>query len=334
VVDVQPNDKPDDVLALISVDDVKVGGNEKDPVKRKAAVNKGMEALTVLKSMRDKPVDQDALAGRKLADAKGGDAKGSDAKGKDGADAKGGDAKGKDGGDAKEAEKKDVPKKASDKRKKGSPMNQSRIMCNVRCAGTCEQRGLRKTSCTCGEGQHGKWCNTNKKVKAKKKDYCAKFTEGQQDAHCADDWDDATKKDMLKYYRVGIRLCSMDRPNMIKNMKQAVATLKKIQDSDSPLSNKRMQRIISSFSKGAKENKWEIADKVAILNQTNNLIPMLKAERGTKEEVEEDEMQLAKRTDDGEEQAASGEYLPYKIGSDETAYSEVKVSPTEFNIGD
>merc|ERR1712096_130241 len=148
VVDVEPNDKPDDVLAAISVDDVKVGGNEKDPVKRKDAVNKGMEALTVLKSMRDKPKDQDKLAGRKLET----------------------DAKGKDGGDSKEAEKKDVPKKASDKRKKGSPMNQSRIMCNARCAGTCEQRGLRKTSCTCGEGQHGKWCNTNKKVREKKKD--------------------------------------------------------------------------------------------------------------------------------------------------------------------
>jgi len=161
VVDVQPKDKADDVLAAISVDDVKVGGNEKDPVKRKDAVNKGMEALTVLKSMRDKPVDQDKLAGRKLKE----DAKGSDSKGKDGAD-----VKGKDGGDAKEAEKKDVPKKASDKRKKGSPMNQSRIMCNARCAGACEQRGLRKTSCTCGEGQHGKWCNTNKKVKEKKKD--------------------------------------------------------------------------------------------------------------------------------------------------------------------
>merc|ERR1711964_913434 len=187
VVDVQPNDKADDVLATISVDDVKVGGNEKDPVKRKAAVNKGMEALTVLKSMRDKPVDQDKLADKKLAAAKGGDAKG-----KDGADAKGSDAKGKDGADAKEAEKKDVPKKTSDKRKKGSPMNQSRIMCNARCAGTCEQRGLRKTSCTCGEGQHGKWCNTNKKVKEKKRDYCAKFTEGQKDAHCAGDWDDAT----------------------------------------------------------------------------------------------------------------------------------------------
>jgi len=117
-------------------------------------------------------------------------------------------------------------------------------------------------------------------------------------------------KDMLKYYRVGIRLCSMDRPNMIKNMKQAVATLKKIQDSDKPLSNKRMQRIISSFSKGAKENKWEIADKVAILNQTNNLLPMLKAERGTKEEVEEDEMQLAKRTDDGEEQSGGEDFVP------------------------
>jgi len=169
VVDVEPNDKPDDVLAAISVDDVKVGGNEKDPVKRKDAVNKGMEALTVLKSMRDKPKDQDKLAGRKLKE----DAKGGDSKGKDGTDAKGKDgtdAKGKDGGDSKEAEKKDVPKKASDKRKKGSPMNQSRIMCNARCAGTCEQRGLRKTSCTCGEGQHGKWCNTNKKVKEKKKD--------------------------------------------------------------------------------------------------------------------------------------------------------------------
>merc|ERR1711964_652071 len=163
-----------------------VGGSEKDPVKRKAAVNKGMEALTVLQSMKDKPVDQDKLAGRKLAE------KGGDSKGKDGAADKGGDAKGKDGGDAKEAEKKDVPKKASDKRKKGSPMNQSRIMCNARCAGTCEQRGLRKTSCACGEGQHGKWCNTNKKVKEKKRDYCAKFTEGQKDAHCAGDWDDAT----------------------------------------------------------------------------------------------------------------------------------------------
>jgi hypothetical protein len=127
-----------------------------------------MEALTVLKSMRDKPKDQDKLAGRKLKE------------------------------DAKEAEKKDVPKKASDKRKKGSPMNQSRIMCNARCAGTCEQRGLRKTSCTCGEGQNGKWCNTNKELKTKKNEYCAAFTDGQKETHCAKDWDIDTQKEMLK----------------------------------------------------------------------------------------------------------------------------------------
>jgi hypothetical protein len=41
-------------------------------------------------------------------------------------------------------------------------------MCDLRCAGTCEQRGLRKTSCTCGEGQHGKWCNTDNNLRTKK----------------------------------------------------------------------------------------------------------------------------------------------------------------------
>jgi len=102
----------------------------------------------------------------------------------------------------------------------------------------------------------------------------------------------------------------MNRQNMIKNMKQAVAMLQKIMDSDKPFSNKRLQRIISRFIKGARENKWGINDKVYILNQINNLFPMLKAERGQKEEVEEDETQLAKRTDDGESQSSSGEFLP------------------------
>jgi hypothetical protein len=351
VVEVEPKDKPEDVLATISADDVKVGGNEKDPVARKDAINKGTDALTVLKAMRDPPknqnADEDEPADKskddksmddKSKDDKSGantsndepadknrnlkeDAKaGTDSKDKndggdasrDGGDAKAGtDAKDKDGADAKgtEQKKKNVPEKAGDKRKKGSPMNQSRIMCNAKCSGNCEQRGLRKTSCICGEGQNGKWCNTKKAVREKKTEYCAKFTEGQQDAHCAD-WDVDTQKDMLKYYRVGIRLCSMDRPNMVKNMKQAVATLAKIMDGDSPFSNKRLQRVISSFVKGAKENKWEIADKVKIQNQINNLYPQLKPERGMKEEVEEEESQLAKRTDDGGEQALSGEFLP------------------------
>lgn len=97
---------------------------------------------------------------------------------------------------------------------------------------------------------------------------------------------------------------------MITNMKNAVAMLQKIMDSDKPFSNNRLQRIISRFIKGAMENKWGINDKVHIINQINNIFPMLKAERGQKEEVEEDETQLAKRTDDGESSSESGEFLP------------------------
>jgi len=97
---------------------------------------------------------------------------------------------------------------------------------------------------------------------------------------------------------------------MIKNMKQSVAVLQKIMDSESPFSNKRLQRIISRFIKGAKENKWEINDKVYILNQVNNLFPMLRAEKGQKEEVEEDETQLAKRSDDGEAQSRGEDFVP------------------------
>lgn len=139
VVSVKLADKPEEVLATIDVADVKVAGHEENPTNRKAAINKAMDALTVLKAMRTPAKDQDDVAGRRLA----------------------GKGEGKGG-------KKKVPKKASDKRKKGSPLNQSRIMCNIRCAGTCEQRGLRKTSCTCGEGQHGKWCNTDNNLRTKK----------------------------------------------------------------------------------------------------------------------------------------------------------------------
>jgi len=201
VIVVKPTDKPTDILKSISVNDIKVAGNEKDPVKRKAAVNKAVDALTVLKAMRTPAKDQSDVKGRRLAkDDKGSDAKdkgvGSDAKDK-GGDAKGSDAKDKGGKDGA-ADKKRVPEKAGDKRKKGTPMNQSRIMCNLRCAGTCEQRGLRKTSCTCGEGQNGKWCNTNKELKTKKNEYCAAFTDGQKDAHCAKDCDIDTQKEMLK----------------------------------------------------------------------------------------------------------------------------------------
>lgn len=102
----------------------------------------------------------------------------------------------------------------------------------------------------------------------------------------------------------------MNRPNMIKNMKQAIAVLQKIMDSDSPFSNKRLQRVISRVIKGVRENKWSLEDKVLILNQINNLFPFLKAEKGQKEDVEEDELQLAKRTDDGGEQSEGEDFVP------------------------
>lgn len=145
VVSVKLADKPEDVLAAINVDDVKVAGNETNANNRNDAINKAMDALTVLKAMRTPAKDQNDVAGRRLAGKKAGQGEGKGGK-----------------------NKKRVPKKASDKRKKGSPLNQSRIMCNIRCAGTCEQRGLRKTSCTCGEGQHGKWCNTDNNTRTKK----------------------------------------------------------------------------------------------------------------------------------------------------------------------
>jgi len=151
---VQPTDKPEDVLATIAVADVKIGGNEENDVARKAALNKGIEALTVLKTMRTPAKNQsDDKARRRLAGKGEGDAKG-----KSGA---------KDDKGTKDSKKR-VPEKAGDKRKKGTPLNQSRIMCNLRCAGDCEQRGLRKTTCQCGEGQFGKWCNTDKATKTKK----------------------------------------------------------------------------------------------------------------------------------------------------------------------
>jgi hypothetical protein len=153
VVSVKPTDEPGDVLALITVDSVKVAGNETNSTNRKAAINQATDALIVLKAMRTPAKDQDDVASRRLAGKGEGKA--------------GGKGEGKAGG-GKAGGKKRVPEKAGDKRKKGRPMNQSRIMCNIRCAGTCEQRGLRKTSCTCGEGQHGKWCNTDNNLRTKK----------------------------------------------------------------------------------------------------------------------------------------------------------------------
>lgn len=154
VISVQPTDSADSVLATIAVADVKIGGNETNASARRAALGKGVDALTVLKTMRKKAKDQqDDAASRRLAGEGG--AKGKADKGKAGA-TKGG------------TKKKMVPKKAGDKRKKGQPLNQSRIMCDLRCAGDCETRGLRKTTCVCGEGQFGKWCNTDNKLRTKK----------------------------------------------------------------------------------------------------------------------------------------------------------------------
>lgn len=142
VIRVNPTDKAMDVLATIAVADVKIGGNETNATARRAALGKGVDALTVLKTMRKKAKDhQDDAASRRLAG---------------------------EGGKAAKGGKKRVPKKAGDKRKKGTPLNQSRIMCNLRCAGDCETRGLRKTTCVCGEGQFGKWCNTDKVLRTKK----------------------------------------------------------------------------------------------------------------------------------------------------------------------
>jgi len=153
VISVEPTDKPEDVLKLILVDSVKIAGDETNQDNREHAIDQATDALIVLKAMRTPAKDQDDVADRRRLAGKG-------EGGKSGGKGEGG--KGKSGG------KKKVPEKAGDKRKKGSPMNQSRIMCDLRCAGTCEQRGLRKTSCTCGEGQHGKWCNTDNNLRTKK----------------------------------------------------------------------------------------------------------------------------------------------------------------------
>jgi hypothetical protein len=93
VVSVQPTDKPEDVLALITVASVKVAGNEANPTNRKAAIDQATNALIVLKVMRTPAKDQDDVAGRRLAGKEEG-------------------GKGKSGG------KRRVPEKAGDKRKK------------------------------------------------------------------------------------------------------------------------------------------------------------------------------------------------------------------------
>jgi hypothetical protein len=97
---------------------------------------------------------------------------------------------------------------------------------------------------------------------------------------------------------------------MVKNMKQAIAAIDRIMKSDRPFSNKRLQKIISRIIKSVKENKWQLDDKIPIMNKINDTFSFLKAERGLKEDVEEDELQLAKRTDDGGEQSVGEDFVP------------------------
>lgn len=102
----------------------------------------------------------------------------------------------------------------------------------------------------------------------------------------------------------------MNRANMVKNMKQAIAAIDRIMKSDRPFSNKRLQKIISRIIKSVKENKWQLDDKIPIMNKISDTFSFLKAERGLKEDVEEDELQLAKRTDDGGEQSKGEDFVP------------------------
>lgn len=102
----------------------------------------------------------------------------------------------------------------------------------------------------------------------------------------------------------------MNRANMVKNMKQAIAAINRIMEGDRPFSNKRLQKIISRIIKAAKENKWQLDDKIPIINKISDIFTFLKAERGQKEDVEEDELQLAKRTDDGGEQSEGEDFVP------------------------
>lgn len=246
-VDIEPAESVTDLLASQVATDAKLGtGNEGDKTKRDACGKKIREFLNLNRAARVKKTEETTASDGKKEERLL--AEGDDGKVSADADTKEGDKK--EGGDKAGAkkERKAKPKKAGDRRKKGMPFNIDRIICARKCnteGGACETPGSKKMKCVCNADEKffGKWCDITKDNRDKMNTFCDEFTKEQAKAHCKaeSDWDDDTRKGMLRLYKQGCKLCRFSKANLVENIKQSVATLDVIMESEKPIDMGRVK---------------------------------------------------------------------------------------------
>jgi len=340
-VDIEPAENATELIAAQVATDVKLGtGNEGDKAKRDECSKKIRKFLNLQRAARVQDTAEkasDAASERRMAEGDDKEKKDGDSK-----DAKSGD-KEKDGA---KKERKAKPKKAGDRRKKGMPFNIDRIICARKCnttGGTCETPGSKKMKCVCkGDDKFfGKWCDISKENRDKMNTFCDEFTKEQAKAHCkTGDWDADTKAGMLKLYGQGCKLCRFNKEKLVANLKQAVATLDAVMDSDTPLDMGRVKGKISDLSRTIGDNNWNQEDKYDIQTNFQKIQSFVTAEKNEVETTETDDLQTNNTTEDGGELLSKADScgencgLSLEAGSDQTSTAEANIDVSELGNSD
>lgn len=320
-IDVSMTESPDTLIDNEKAADVQIDGNETNSTKRQEIIDKADSIIEVLEGMK---ADRGAAktSTRFLEERELGE----------GDNAKKGASKGDGSGKSKKNFSK-VDIKA--KRKRNIPMKVLDAICEKRCAGTC-MRLNRKMSCDCEDsGRTGRWCNRSGKLVTKLKEFCDSISKGQdtKKAECQT-WDNDTQRGMMDVYLKGMQLCSNDRTNMVKNLKNFNGALKKVQESDAPLSSDEIAEKYTTISKYSRDKNWTSDEKMDIDHQKKEVRKKIKPENGSKAEMEQDDEQAFARGDDGATNKEKTDMISHEIGSEETANAEIYVAPTVYNDGD
>jgi len=323
-IDVSMTESPDTLIDAEKAADVQIDGNETNSTKRQEIIDKADSIIEVLEGMKaERGAEKTStrfLEERELM-GEGGEGKKS-----------GGGEGGKSGKSKKNFSKVDIKAKM----KRNIPMKVLDAICEKRCAGTC-MRLNRKMSCDCEDsGRTGRWCNRSGKLVTKLAEFCDSISMGQdtKKAECQTSWDTDTQRGMMDVYLKGMQLCSNDRTNMVKNLKNFNGALKKVQESDAPLSSDEIAEKYTTISKYSRDKNWTSDEKMDIDNQKKEIRKKIKPENGNKSEMEQDDEQAFARGDDGATNKAKTDMVGHEIGSEETANAEIYVAPTVYNEGD
>jgi len=311
-IDVSMTESADTLIDAEKAADIQIDGNETNATKRQEIIDKADSIIEVLEGMKAErgaaKTTTRFLEERELAGE--GEGKKSSGTGEGG----------KSGKSKKSFEKVDI----ASKRKRNIPMKPLDAICEKKCAGTC-MRLNRKMSCDCEDsGRTGRWCNRSGKMVTKLKEFCDSISKGQdtKKSECQT-WDTTTQKGMMDVYLKGIQLCSNDRTNMVKNLKNFNGALKKVQESDEPLSSDEIAEKYTTISKYSRDKNWSSDEKMDIDSQKKEIRKKIKPENGNKSEMEQDDEQAFARGDDGAANKAKTDMVGHEIGSEETANAEI-----------